>query len=616
MKEKVFHHIAVFLKGLLNRWTILALLFALYSVVLNWIQPGILHFSYKIFVLSVLLSIAFWNAIGGIIGILPKFIAWILVACIAFLLPALFTVGTKSFFEFKTFLDSNLLVFSDFDPHYFTTVIKIHFNNKVNLSLHLLVSSIFFFLLVFKEKYRKNNFIAVIIFMTTWGVAQNQFGKKGIENFTTMDSRYVFSYKKYKNERGQILEDRKILGLSYYRLGANAGENNEYNIVLIVHESMSLEPISIFGYKNNFMPFLQNWYNKEKENFVLFHDAMAISGCTDMSMPTMLTGTEPEADYYKFMRMPFMWDYAKENGYTTGFITPQQFGWFSFYEFYKNKNLDFVYSAEDTELEYANDLGIDDVAQSINARKVMKDKLTGKRFFMVWGSNALHYPYQGNSDYVKIPSQITDHYGRSLYIVDKAMNNMYDVLKELGQEENTIYIFTADHGQYTSERLSRLGSFYLEALQIPMFIKFPKKWIADHPEEFKAIKANTDKRVTNLDLMPTFLDLLGSTQSNELLASEMHGTSLFKPIDNHRTIVCLSTNEFRIWSNEGLGIYQDSMSYIIDNVFKEQLYNLNKDRKQFDNLIGKTSNTVFLEYVNELIKDNKELTRIYDTYVK
>lgn len=615
MKNFSFSSFLQFLKSFWNRWTLIAFVFACYSVVLQKYQPGILHVSNLTFFASLALSITFWNVIGGLVNLLPKSIALVLIAVIALLIPGLFVIGTKSFLEFKTFLDSNVLMFAKDDPDYFTVLTKVHFNDTYHLLTYLALSAFIFFILVYKKKFGHRNLVPLVFSALLFGIGQNQFGKYGIENFTTMDARYTFTLKKYFREKDEILERRKVLTKSYFRNEAQEGESSNYNIVLIFQESMSKEPIPIFGYDNDFMPFLQNWYKDDTENFVLFNDAMTISGCTDVSMPSTFTGAEPESSYEKFMKMPFMWDYAKANGYHTSFITPQQFKWKEFAEYYKNKNLDFVFSSEDSGLEFTNDLGVDDAGFSFQAKGVIEDKLKNKPFFMVYGSNALHYPYQGKSEHIEIPSTITDHYGKSLYIIDKSMNNLYEAIDNLNALDNTIFIFTSDHGQYTSERLSRLGSFYLEALQIPMFIKFPKSWVQENPEKFQAIKKNTESRVTNLDLLPTFLDIIKSSESNKLYIENMKGTSLFQPIDNDRTVVCLSTNEFRMWTHEGLGIYRDSMSYIIDNVFKEQLYNVYKDPNQQHNLIGKGKHP-FLEEVYERIDGNKNLKRIYDEYVK
>ena len=97
------------------------------------------------------------------------------------------------------------------------------------------------------------------------------------------------------------------------------------------------------------------------------------------------------------------------------------------------------------------------------------------------------------------------------------MKEASDILKkfdELGLAENTLVIFTSDHGEMLGAHgMREKNVFYEESAHIPLLIRFPNK-----------IKSNTrvDGYVSNIDLFSTILDYLeiGSHKSD---GKSLHG---------------------------------------------------------------------------------------------
>lgn len=578
------------------------------------IKPSILPFSFPTFILSALWSLCFWNVAGDIVQLLPKIPSLILRGIMALLLPILFTVGVKVYIEFKVFLDDNLIVFVLDDPEYFANVFQVFFSNIFIVIAYLCASVFMFWYFVRAASYKQRSYLRIVVLFVLIAVGQNQFGKYGDTNFATIDTTYLFTTKKYLREKEQRAK-RKYLKPSESRMLPLKGNESDYNIVFILQESMSAEPLSIYRYDNNYTPFMQSWFEKEKKNFVVFTDAMAISGCTNISVPSLFTGVGPEEPYDKLMQMPFMWDYAKANGYSTALISSQRYTWDNFRYFVKNNSLDILYTSEDSELSTVNDLGVDDIAMTLKAKESIENLPKNKPVFFIYNTNALHKPFQDYSPLLEIPPEIKERYGKALYIIDKSIENIYKAFENRGELEKTIFIFTADHGEYSIKRESRLGSFLKEALQIPVYIRFPQKWVDENRANFEILNANINKRVTNLDLLPTLVDLLGARETNLKIFEKYSGSSLFNKIDNSRDLIFLSTNEVRIWSNEGMGIYRDSFSYIIDNLHHSQLYNLNRDPNQYNNIINSFPQPYYDDF-HKIIMNNKELSRIYTNYAK
>ena len=101
---------------------------------------------------------------------------------------------------------------------------------------------------------------------------------------------------------------------------------------------------------------------------------------------------------------------------------------------------------------------------------------------------------------------------QSAALCETALVRLLDVLEECGRGDDTIIVFTADHGDAVASNggmMNKGGLMVEETLRIPMLIAGP-----DIPP------GSNDSLVCNIDLAPTLLDLCGIT------AHEMDGTSL------------------------------------------------------------------------------------------
>jgi N-acetylglucosamine-6-sulfatase len=91
---------------------------------------------------------------------------------------------------------------------------------------------------------------------------------------------------------------------------------------------------------------------------------------------------------------------------------------------------------------------------------------------------------------------------RSLMAIEEGVGDLLRALKETGQLDNTILVFTSDNGYFYGEHgLSverRLA--YEESIRMPLLVRYPK-----------AVKAGTVRNefALNLDLAPTLLELAG-----------------------------------------------------------------------------------------------------------
>ncbi|MFI3331772.1 MAG: sulfatase-like hydrolase/transferase [Rikenellaceae bacterium] len=139
------------------------------------------------------------------------------------------------------------------------------------------------------------------------------------------------------------------------------------------------------------------------------------------------------------------------------------------------------------------------------------------------------------------PKEVREYFAM-VKCIDDNVGRILDFLDENGLAENTIVVFTSDHGDmmYDHHKMDK-GNPYQGACKIPFIVRYPK-----------AIKAGkiVDKCYTTNDFAPTILGMMGSRQ----IEGEQHGindTELFlsdeMSVESDR-IVYLTDSPFNVWT--------------------------------------------------------------------
>ena len=159
---------------------------------------------------------------------------------------------------------------------------------------------------------------------------------------------------------------------------------------------------------------------------------------------------------------------------------------------------------------------------------------------------------------------------------DRLIGQLLENLKEQGLEENTIVMFTTDHGEMAgSHKLIAKTTFYEESSKIPVIIRYPK--------EIKQSITNRDALVSTIDIMPTLLDLAG-VEIPKGLDGRSFKKQIFEPevISNEFDVV-YSQNQF------GRMVRYDQFKYVRSVVYGktyEILFNIENDPNESTNLIN------------------------------
>ncbi|MCP4311736.1 MAG: sulfatase-like hydrolase/transferase, partial [Bacteroidetes bacterium] len=179
-------------------------------------------------------------------------------------------------------------------------------------------------------------------------------------------------------------------------------------------------------------------------------------------------------------------------------------------------------------------------------------------------------------------------YCRLTELVDQRVQLILDAIKESGQEENTLIIFSSDHGDMDgSHRMEHKTTLYEESANIPFMAMWKGKIPAGRVDD-KSLVSN------GLDLLPTVCDYAGIEG-----VADPRGKSL-RPLFENREVS---------W-RETLGVESEIGRMVVDSEGykyirydaegeEEQLLNLNKDPYETTHFTADPAYAEKLEYLRD-----------------
>jgi arylsulfatase A-like enzyme len=165
-------------------------------------------------------------------------------------------------------------------------------------------------------------------------------------------------------------------------------------------------------------------------------------------------------------------------------------------------------------------------------------------------------------------------YHRLTEQVDELIGSILDGLKDAGLEDNTLILFTSDHGNMdASHRLASKGLLYEESVGVPLILKF-KGGIPSGKTDRKHLVS------TGLDILPTLCDYAGVKKPKHLLGESLRPLAEGKPIESWRTFVASENS----WSRM---IRSRRFKYCVyDSIDgKESLVDMENDPGEMRNLV-------------------------------
>ena len=186
--------------------------------------------------------------------------------------------------------------------------------------------------------------------------------------------------------------------------------------------------------------------------------------------------------------------------------------------------------------------------------------------------NRHKYRDNGGLD-LNLVRQIRAYYFACISLIDKQVGRILNALESTGQLENTLILFTADHGEY----LGDYGCFGKRGMhdvssRVPMLVRWPG-----------GVDAGTScsTPVSLVDLAPTFLEVAGADFSD----NDFDGVSLQSILQG----TCSRDRVYSQYNRGGDGLYmavEADWKYIYSATNqREYLFDLKNDPKEHCNLV-------------------------------
>lgn len=161
--------------------------------------------------------------------------------------------------------------------------------------------------------------------------------------------------------------------------------------------------------------------------------------------------------------------------------------------------------------------------------------------------------------------------------VDRKVGELLDALEETGQRDNTVIIFTADHGDMLGEKgMVQKRCFYEWSARIPLVFQLP---------DGQGAGRRVSAPVSLLDLLPTLLDLTGVPEAGRLPTDGQNLRELLAGADDPERAIF---SEYHVEKVKGPSfmVRRGKYKYVYIQGYDRQLFDLETDPGEWRNLSG------------------------------
>jgi choline-sulfatase len=188
------------------------------------------------------------------------------------------------------------------------------------------------------------------------------------------------------------------------------------------------------------------------------------------------------------------------------------------------------------------------------------------------------------------------YYGMISYI-DEKVGELVTALERAGLRDNTLVVFTSDHGEMMGERGMWFKQHFFEwAAHVPLIMSMPKN--------FKSTRV--EQNVSLIDLMPTFLDLGAQGEFNNYI-DELDGRSLVGALNGDTSNMSDTViSEFAADGSTGPSrmVKKGQWKYMYLEGVDTMLFNLETDPNELNNLSGVAEHAAIEEELSMIAMHN------------
>ena len=165
--------------------------------------------------------------------------------------------------------------------------------------------------------------------------------------------------------------------------------------------------------------------------------------------------------------------------------------------------------------------------------------------------------------------RIIAHYYATISQVDHQIGRMLDLLRQKGLYDDSLIIFTGDHGEYLGfhHMILKGGYLYDPLVRVPLIVKFPGN---------ESAGAARDTLVSNVDIAPTILSLVGLEPSPGMSGLDLTSRAAARPMvfaEDRRTRMYMARS-------------QRCKLLLGEDTERSLLFDLDEDRFELTNRLG------------------------------
>jgi len=284
-------------------------------------------------------------------------------------------------------------------------------------------------------------------------------------------------------------------------------ERDDLNVVFILIDTLRSDRMGAYGYER---PTSQTM-DMLASRGILFKHVLSQSSWTKSSMASMWTGTQPANNgvvrYDQVMPEAAVLpaELFKQAGYRTagiwrnGWVAPN-FGFGQGFDFYLNPKPGTERQRMQSRKPGGRELKGTDEDLVVSALEFL-DNFGREKFFLYLHFMDLHQ-YVYDEAAARFGTSYSDVYDQAINWTDRLIGLILGRIDEMGGLANTVVLVAADHGEAFLEHgfEGHARNLYSEVVNVPVIIALP--FLLDPG-------VVVEKRVSNVDVWPTLLDLVG-----------------------------------------------------------------------------------------------------------